>query len=152
MPTNLLNVPHYEQAQASSCLPACARMILAYWQYKADESELATLFGTQYFGTPAPNIHRLAQLNFLVTYESGRLSLIKNHLDEKIPCLVFVQTDILPYWDEDVAHAVVAIGMDETTIFVNDPAFKNAPQAIPIDYFLLAWSEFDYRYAVIQPA
>jgi predicted double-glycine peptidase len=126
-------------------------MALAFWQYKTSETELAVLLETNYFGTPAPNIRRLEQLGFSVAYESGALSIIKNHLDNKIPCLAFVQTGDLPYWDENTAHVVVAISMDETTVFVNDPAFKIAPQAIPIDYFLLAWSEFDYRYAVIQP-
>ncbi len=151
MPTNLLNVPHYEQAQTSSCLPACARMVLAFWQHIASESELANLLGTQYFGTPAPNIRRLEELGFFVIYESGALSIIKIHLDNEIPCLVFVQTSDLHYWDEITAHVVVAIGMNETTIFVNDPILKNTPQAIPIDDFLLAWSKFDYRYAIIQP-
>jgi hypothetical protein len=32
---------------------------------------------------------------------------------------------------------------------VNDPAFDSAPHPIPLDRFLLAWSEFDYEYAVI---
>lgn len=132
-------------------MPACVRMVLAFWQHKTNETELASLLGTNYFGTLAPNVRQLEQLDFSVTYESGALSIIKNHLDNKTPCLVFVQTGDLPYWGENTAHVVVAIGMDDTTIFVNDPAFKNAPQAIPIDYFLLAWSEFDYRYAVIQP-
>jgi hypothetical protein len=126
-------------------------MVLAFWQHEADETKLANLLGTRYFGTPAPNIHRLEQLEFLVTYESGSLSAIKSHLDENVPCLVFVQTGVLPYWKDDTAHVIVTIGMDETTVFVNDPAVQEAPQAIPVDYFLLAWSEFDYRYAVIQP-
>jgi ABC-type bacteriocin/lantibiotic exporter with double-glycine peptidase domain len=151
MPTNLLNVPHYEQERASSCLPACVRMVLAFWQHFTSESKLANLLGTQSFGTPAPNIRRLEQSGFLITYESGALSIIESHLDKNIPSLVFVQTGDLPYWDENTAHVIVAIGMNETTIFVNDPAFKDAPQAIPIDDFLLAWSEFDYRYALIQP-
>ena len=151
MPTNLLNVPHYEQTQAGSCLPACARMVLAFWQVQATESELVDLLGTHYFGTPAPHIRRLEQLGFSVTYESGALNIVTNHLKNNRPCLVFVQTDDLPYWGENTAHVVVAIGIDETTIFVNDPACKDAPQAVPVDDFLLAWSEFDYRYAIIQP-
>jgi predicted double-glycine peptidase len=126
-------------------------MVLAFWQHEASESELADLLGTRYFGTPAPNVHRLEQLGFSVTYESGSLSILKTHLNENTPCLVFLRTGDLPYWDEDTSHVVVVIGIDETTVFVNDPAFKDAPQSIPIDDFLLAWSEFDYRYAIIQP-
>lgn len=44
------------------------------------------------------------------------------------------------------------MGIDETTIFVNDPAFADAPKSVAVDDFLLAWSEFDYRYGIIQPA
>jgi len=36
-------------------------------------------------------------------------------------------------------------------LYVNDPAFDGAPQTVPLDYFLLAWSEFDHRLAVIRP-
>ena len=152
MPINLLNVPQYEQAHAGSCLPACVRMILAFWQYEISEEALAELFGTQQFGTPAPRIHRLEQLNFSVIYESGTLSTIATYLNRTIPCLVFLKTGDLPYWHgENTAHVVVVVGFNEETISVNDPAFTKAPQNIPLDYFLLAWSEFDHRYAVIQP-
>jgi predicted double-glycine peptidase len=127
-------------------------MVLAFYGHTtASEAKLAKLLGTQYFGTPAPNIRRLEQLGFSVTYESGALSIMKNHLDQNIPCLVFVQTGDLPYWEEDTAHVVVTVGIDETTVFVNDPAFKDTPKAVPVDDFLLAWSEFDYRYGIIQP-
>lgn len=152
MPTNLLKVPHYEQEKASSCLPACARMVLAFYNHVSSETKLAKLLGTQKFGTPAPNIRRLEQLGFSVTYESGAFSLIKDYLGKNIPCLVFVQTGDLAYWQENTAHVVVAIGIDETTIFVNDPAFEDAPKSVAVDDFLLAWSEFDYRYGIIQPA
>ena len=47
---------------------------------------------------------------------------------------------------------VVLIGMTGDTACVNDPAFDDAPQVIPLEHFLLAWSEFDYEYAVIQRA
>jgi len=35
---------------------------------------------------------------------------------------------------------------------MNDPAFPDTPQAVPRDYFLLAWSDFDMLYAVIRPS
>ncbi|MCI0394252.1 MAG: C39 family peptidase [Chloroflexi bacterium] len=126
-------------------------MVLAFWNHDTTEAELVQLLGTRPFGTPAPHIHRLAQLGFAVAYESGTLAHIRAYLNSGIPCLLFVQTGDLPYWQENTAHVVVAIGIDEQTIFVNDPAFENAPQTIPLDHFLLAWSEFDHRYAVFQP-
>jgi hypothetical protein len=53
--------------------------------------------------------------------------------------------------DENTSHVIVATGLDQDHIYVNDPAFDTAPQTIPLSHFLLAWSEFDHRYALIQP-
>jgi ABC-type bacteriocin/lantibiotic exporter with double-glycine peptidase domain len=150
MPTNLLPVPHHKQSHAGACLPAAARMILEFLGQTVSEAELAHLLGTQAFGTPAPNLHRLEPMGFSVIYESATLATLRSHLETGIPCLVFVRTGDLPYWDEDTAHVLVAIGIDAESIYVNDPAFDEAPHTIPLDYFLLAWSEFDHRCAVIR--
>jgi ABC-type bacteriocin/lantibiotic exporter with double-glycine peptidase domain len=150
MLTNLLPVPHYKQSHAGACLPAAARMALEFLGQAVSEDELAHRLGTQTFGTPAPNLHRLEQIGFSVTYESVTLGTLRAHLEAGSPCLVFVRTGDLPYWDEDTAHALVAVGIDDESIYVNDPAFDVAPQTIPLDYFLLAWSEFDHRCAVIR--
>jgi len=88
MPSDWLSVPHHKQSRDGQCLPACARMVLAYLGQDLDEARLARLLRTRPFGTP----------------------------------------------------------------FVNDPAFDDAPQVIPLEHFLLAWSEFDYEYAVIRRA
>ena len=40
--------------------------------------------------------------------------------------------------------------LNDEFIYVNDPAFDEAPQTIPLDYFLLAWSEFDHRFGVVR--
>jgi hypothetical protein len=44
---------------------------------------------------------------------------------------------------------MVLLGLSSDAAYVNDPAFDDAPQSIPLDHLLLAWSEFDYEYAVI---
>ena len=150
MPTSLLSVPHHKQSHIGACLPACAWMVLAYLGYSTSEVELARRLGTQPYGTPAPNLQRLESLGFLVTYESVTLTTLRANLAAGIPCLVFVRTGDLPYWNENTSHVLVAIGMDDETLHVNDPAFDDAPKTIPLDYFLLAWSEFDHRCATIQ--
>ena len=126
-------------------------MALEFFGYTTSEAKLARRLGTQPFGTPAPNLQRLEKIGFEVIYESTTLARLRTSLESGFPCLVFVRTGNLPYWDEDTAHAMVAIGIDNEVIYVNDPAFDIAPQTIPLDYFLLAWSEFDHRCAVIRP-
>jgi uncharacterized protein YvpB len=44
---------------------------------------------------------------------------------------------------------VLVVGFDEHAVYINDPAFEQAPQRVPRADFELAWLEFDYRYAVI---
>ena len=126
-------------------------MVLEFFGYTISEAKLARRLGTQMFGTPAPHLYRLERLGFSVAYESIALVTVRANLEAGIPCLVFVFTGDLPYWNENVAHVMVAVAIDDETIYVNDPAFDTAPQAIPLDYFLLAWSEFDHRCAVIRP-
>jgi ABC-type bacteriocin/lantibiotic exporter with double-glycine peptidase domain len=126
-------------------------MILEFLGHSFSEAELAQLLGTKSFGTPGPNLIRLEKVGFSVVYRLGTLSTIRGYIQKGMPCLVFVQTGDLPYWDEDTAHAVVVVGIDDENLYINDPAFDIAPQAVPLDYFLLAWSELDHRYAVILP-
>jgi ABC-type bacteriocin/lantibiotic exporter with double-glycine peptidase domain len=141
---NLLPVPHHKQAKAGSCLPAAVQMVLEYFGHSLSEDELAHILGTKSYGTPAPNLYRLEKDGFSVIYGSGTLSTIRAYIQRGVPCLIFVQTGDLPYWHENTGHVIVAIGIDEENIIVNDPAFDEAPQVIPLDYFLLAWSEFDH--------
>jgi ABC-type bacteriocin/lantibiotic exporter with double-glycine peptidase domain len=125
-------------------------MVLEFLGQTVSEADLARLLGTQAFGTPATNLRLLEQMGFSVTYESVTLATLRSYLQSGIPCLVFVRTGDLPYWEEDTAHVLVAVAIDEESIYVNDPAFETAPQTISLDYFLLAWSEFDHRCAVIR--
>ena len=60
-----------------------------------------------------------------------------------------MQTGQLPYWTEDVPHAVVVIGMSGSEVYLNDPAVVQAPLAVPLGDFDLAWLERDELYAVI---
>ncbi len=91
------------------------------------------------------------------------MSLLHSYLDQGMPVIVAVETQHLPYWilqadrrSQSVRHAIVVVGMDESNrvahgmIYVNDPAFNDAPQRIHPDWFELAWLERDYQYAVIR--
>ena len=52
---------------------------------------------------------------------------------------------------EDVAHAVVIVGVEEGRHFwINDPAKQQAPLAVSWGGLLAAWAEFDYRGAALS--
>ena len=152
MPSDWLPVPHYEQSQDGRCLPACARMVLTYLGQDVGEDHLAHLLRTRPFGTPADNIRLLSASGWIVTFDRGTEFDLRRCLDQGLPCIVFVKTEALPHWQAEDAHAVVLVGLSGETAYVNDPAFESAPQAVPLEHFLLAWSEFDYEYAVIRRA
>jgi hypothetical protein len=61
-------------------------------------------------------------------------------------------TGDLPYWSANLRHAVLVVGYDDVAVYLNDPAYPVAPQSVGWGDFMLAWSEFDYRYALLEPA
>jgi ABC-type bacteriocin/lantibiotic exporter with double-glycine peptidase domain len=149
MPANCLPVPHLEQNADGDCLPACVAMVLAYLQEPIDIARVAHLLDTQEFGSLAPHIRKVAEWGYAVTYQSGSLALLRDLIASAIPPIAFVWTGDLPYWSLNTPHAFVIVGLEADTVWVNDPALATAPQSIPVDDFLLAWAEFDNRYAAI---
>ena len=69
-----------------------------------------------------------------------------------LPPIALVRTTHLPYWKYETAHAVVVVAADAEQVTLNDPAFADAPQTVSRNAFMLAWSDFDYLYAVIRLA
>ena len=76
---------------------------------------------------------------------------LRAYLLERIPVIAFVQAGELSYWKHDSFHAVVVTGLVDDVVAINDPAFRE-PQTVSLDELMLAWSEFDYTYAIIVRA
>lgn len=152
MPNGWLKAPHYRQTADGTCLQACARMVLAYWQHFVSESELSILFAATEIGVPASRIQRLSQWGYVVDYRTVPLETLRNCLSQQVPPIVFVQTEFLEYWRTATPHAVVLVGMDATNVYLSDPSFATAPQTASLDGFLTAWVEMDETAAIIRPA
>jgi len=146
---NLLPVPHRKQRRQADCLAACAAMVLEYWKRSVGYARLMALLGIRDFGAPSSNIQHLADLGLSVCFGQGSLAGLETHLERDEPCVVFLRTGELPYWTEDTGHAVVVVGLDKDSVYLDDPAFDRAPQRVSRGDFLLAWVAFDYDYAVI---
>ncbi|MBC8446677.1 MAG: peptidase C39 family protein [Chloroflexi bacterium] len=151
MPNDLLPIPHYRQSRPGACLPACVRMVLASLGDGIAEAHLvARVMGSYWFGTPASHVLRLSSLGYRVTYERTTLEQLRVYLARQVPCIVFLRTGGLPYWDEDVPHAVVVLGIEEAMVYFHDPALDAGPTAVDAAAFLLAWAEMDYYCATIE--
>ena len=152
MASLLLPVPHLQQRAPGECLAACAAMVLAYLNVPVDYNYLLKLLHIKRdIGAPASNIRNLEPLGVKVIYKQGTLSELYSHLNNGFPCIASVRTGELPYWrSEDLLHAVVVVGLDDHAVYLNDPAFPNAPAQTTRGDFDLAWLERDEFYSVIS--
>lgn len=145
-----LKVPHILQNNDGYCLPACASMVMAYWQNPTSQEKIAHLLEASEQGVPASRIRRLEQWGYKVIYQPATPLDLRAWIAQGIPPIVLVETEFLEYWYVSTTHAVVVIGLDERFVYLNDPAFDSAPQRASWDGFLAAWAEMDDLVAVIQ--
>lgn len=149
--SNILAVPHRRQLIDGYWLPACVQMILAYWKIELSQEKIARRLKTiPKAGTPGSHLRFLASANLEVLYQSGDMNDLRFALDQGTPAITLVNTSQLRYWNEATAHAVVVIGIDESSVIVNDPGIVEAAIAVPIGDFELAWDEIVNRYGLLR--
>lgn len=147
-----MNVPHFEQELSYSCLPACVRMVLAFWGYETSEKNLRILLKTRPAGTsPVKLLLQLPSLGFNATIHTASQSILRQYLEAGFPCIIHVDTEFLPYWSEGVIHAVVITAVDNESVTLNDPSVTYGPLTVPLPNFLRAWACTDYLLVVIEP-
>jgi ABC-type bacteriocin/lantibiotic exporter with double-glycine peptidase domain len=154
MPKRLLKVPPHKQQQETDCLAACAAMMLDYLGITPTYPQLLAILDVAPWGTPHRNLRRIPEKfpAVHVKHQQGALPELFQAIDRGYPPAVFVWTGELPYWSIQTWHAIVIIGYDETSFFVNDPAFTDAPQIVSHGDLDLAWIAYDTYFALIQPA
>lgn len=147
-----LNVPHLRQVKTGWCLPACVAMVTAYLQQPLLQDDVAHWLDTDDLaGTPSSRVTRLTRRDFNVAYEDfGTVVELEGWLNRQIPPILFVLTGELSYWSIDTAHAVVLAGLSGDQAHLFDPAVETAPIIVSTEELLLAWSYFEYTYAVIE--
>jgi ABC-type bacteriocin/lantibiotic exporter with double-glycine peptidase domain len=151
MSSNWLSVPHFPQEFDYSCVSACVRMVLAYHGCQQTEEELRHLLGTTPAGTRAGNVVAVSALDFDVSLRAANLSQLRAALAANTPPLVFLQTGALAYWNMDIFHTAVVVGITESTVYLNDPFFTAAPQSTSLSTFEQAWAATGQLTAFIRP-
>jgi hypothetical protein len=126
-------------------------MVLTHLGLERSEAEVSRMLGAQEFGAPSFAVRRLIAEGLQVTYGEWSVAQLVTVLEAERPVILFVRTGFLDYWQEDVAHAVVVVGVKEREQFwVHDPALPDGPRAVSWNGLLAAWAEFGYRAALIR--
>lgn len=134
-------------------------MGLTYLRAPVAYDQLKRRLDVETSSAPFLNIDRLRSWWLVVERKQGDLATVHAHLAAARPVLVPVDTALLPYWitRSDVTdaervtdHAVVVVGIDDQFLYVNDPDFAMAPQAVERDWFLEAWRHHAQWYAVLR--
>lgn len=149
-----LRVSHQIQQEQADCLVACAAMVLTYHGISFRYSHLPKLLKAQKQGTVFGNLAFLEKIDAHVevgkSNDYNNITLLASALENSNPLIAVVLTsELQTYWKERAYHAVVVVGIDDQNVLLNDPAFEHAPQAVPINEFLIAWGEQDYLYAIL---
>lgn len=147
----LLPVSHQRQQQQADCLAACAAIVLNYWHIPLAYNRILSLLRVDPIGTPFRNLSSLESANLAVMITEGDMSEMAHHLQEGIPVIAAVDTGQLPYWSEATNHAVVVIGVGDTSVHLLDPDTEPEIHVVSLSEFELAWLEKDYLCAVIRP-
>lgn len=145
-----LDVPFIPQTEDSWCVPACVAMVAAFSGESLTQEDIARWLGTTDIGTPASRIQHMSRRGFEVVYRQGSLDEAQSWLAMGLPCILFVRTGELSYWEYDTPHAVVLIGIDDAEAVVLDPAHERFPIRITLAELMLAWSELGYTFAVVH--
>ena len=146
-----MRVPHFEQERDYSCLPACVRMVLAFYGEEHSEQEIRALLKTRPGGTsPAQVMWRLPDWGFDAYVQSGSQPILRKNLIAGHPCIVHVWTPPLRSWKSEAIHALVVTELTEQSVIAHDPTSAFGPNQIPLDEFLRAWAATDYLTIVIR--
>jgi len=126
-------------------------MVLAHYGRLCTEEELRRHLATGPHGTRARELFRIGSLGFDVQVESSSLAQLGSALAAGVPPIVFVETTYLDYWQTRCDHVVVVVGLDATTVLLNDPFFDSAPQQTALAGFQSAWAVNEHLTAFIRP-
>ncbi|MDA1193147.1 MAG: peptidase C39 family protein [Candidatus Poribacteria bacterium] len=147
-----LAVPHCQQENATTCLPAAVRMVLMFWGIERDEYDLRESLQWDGLGTSVYNVALLNESDIGVTAETGESDVesLRRTLLAGVPVIVAIKTGSLPGWNVNRPHAIVVIGYDDTHVYFNDPKFPDAPKTASWDNLIAAWETFGRFTAVIR--
>jgi ABC-type bacteriocin/lantibiotic exporter with double-glycine peptidase domain len=141
----MIDLPYFHQEQETSCVSACARMVLAGMGIDVSEIDLRTLLQVFEQGAGIWELDRLTkQWQEMETSFAEGLDLaeLERRIASGTPAIVLLDTIQLSYWHKPAFHAIVVVGLDDASVYIHDPVFPPAARPIPREEFTRAWQPF----------
>jgi len=134
-----ISIPKLKQESNYTCLPACVRIILDYFNCKLSEKDISIACNTTKAGTLLnDSLHAIQSFGFNVTQiQDGMLDDLFQSIVDGEPVIVIIGVEHLPYGDFGT-HAVVVNGFEDNDIIFVDPGLGKEMR-MNIIKFLNAW-------------
>ena len=145
-----MNLPLFRQTRPHTCLPACVRMVLAYWGHQHSEAELAQACGILpvWGTTPSAAVEGLERMGYrALWFENASLERLLHFLEQDWPVIVFLPAADLPHGRAGL-HAVVVAALESAEIVCADPALGTQVR-LSLSDFLRAWPALDNQGMVV---
>ena len=145
-----LRVPHFQQTTSYTCIPACIRMVLAYYGKQHSEQDLAFAFQTvPLVGTLPENVIPVLEEwgHNIRWFERGSIEQLTKLLAQNFPVILFVRAADLPQKGTSL-HALVLVQMDSRSVVLLDPTQKKELR-LSIKRFIHIWTNFGNEGIVI---
>jgi predicted double-glycine peptidase len=150
---SLLAVPDVFQSTSYSCGAAAVQSVLAYWGKEFHEKDLWQALGTsEQLGTAPDSMLRVLRDYGLKAqmHEGTSIQEIREALGRKVPVILDIQAwpdSPRPNesWDDDWedGHYVVAIGIDDANLYVEDPSLLACRGYIPLKELGSRWHDYE---------
>jgi ABC-type bacteriocin/lantibiotic exporter with double-glycine peptidase domain len=153
---------YYKQTTAGGCLPTSIAMVFSKYrksnkdQVRVWMDELSAALGTdENDGTPLESLigFSLEPWGFRHEVKESDLETVKRNLQHGIPLICIIESQYLPYSTEERLHAVVLVGIDEQSVFLNDP-LREGDEVIqfPLQTFHQAWGGWGNQMSIrVEP-
>lgn len=145
-----ISVPHFRQETPDTCLPACARMVLAYLGDTQPERKLAGAFQTAPGWGTLPEHAETALIRWgyqVRWFENVTLERLEQLHANNFPVIAFLRAVDIPHGSGGL-HAVVIVDIDEQVVTCLDPTLDHDLK-LAIAEFLRIWSRLNQQGMVI---
>jgi uncharacterized protein YvpB len=164
---NIIQKVHHKQTTPGGCVPTSIAMVFSRYR-RSDKNqvrdwmdELSAALGTdENHGTVFDPLDEsfvsefsLKPWGFHHEAKASDLETIERDIQQGIPVICMIESRYLPYSTEDRLHAVVLVGIDEESVFLNDPLCEGDEVVkFPLPAFLEAWNGWGNNVSIrIEP-